>query len=157
MPRPATIAALRRQIDRLDDRVLELLNRRARLAQAIGSAKARARASVYAPAREKQVLARMVEANRGPLGDAHVRAIFREVISASRGLEQPLRIAFLGPEATYTHLAAMAQFGAGAEYVASATIADVFHDVENGRTDLGVVAVENSTEGGGGHTRDLPG
>src|SRR5258705_9670742 len=99
MPRPATIAALRRQIDRLDDRVLALLNRRARLAQAIGSAKARARAGVYAPAREKQVLARMVEANRGPLADAHVRAIFPEVISSARSLEQPLPVAHLRPQA----------------------------------------------------------
>src|SRR5258706_11027938 len=98
MPRPATIAALRRQIDRLDDRVLELLNRRARLAQAAGSAKARARASVYAPAREKQVLARLSGANRGPLADAHVRAIFREGISAARSPAQGPRIAYLRPE-----------------------------------------------------------
>jgi chorismate mutase/prephenate dehydratase len=155
MPRPATIAALRRQIDRLDDRLLQLLNKRARLAQAVGSAKARTRSRVYAPAREKEVLARMAGANRGPLAEAHVRAIFREVISAARSLEHPLHVAYLGPEATYTHLAAVAQFGAAAEYVAANTIAEVFHDVENARTELGVVPVENSTEGGVGHTLDL--
>jgi chorismate mutase/prephenate dehydratase len=155
MPRPATIAALRRQIDRLDDRVLGLLNRRARLVQAIGAAKSKTRASVYAPAREKAVLARLVDANRGPLDDAHVGAIFREVISASRSLEQRLRVAYLGPRATYTHLAALAQLGSAAEYAPSATIAEVFHDVENGRADLGVVPIENSSEGGVAHTLDL--
>jgi chorismate mutase/prephenate dehydratase len=155
MPRPATIAALRRQIDRLDDRVLEILNRRARLVQAVGNAKAHARARVYVPAREKHVLARLVRANRGPLAEEHVRAIFREVISAARSLEERLRIAYLGPAATYTHLAALAQFGAAPEYAPSATIAEVFHDVENARAHLGVVPVENSTEGGVGHTLDL--
>src|SRR5262245_49814045 len=139
MPRPATIAALRRQIDRLDDRMLALLTRRARLVQAIGAAKTRTRASVYAPAREKHVLGRLVAANRGPLDDAHVRAIFGEVISASRSLEQRLRVAYLGPQATYAHLAAMAQFGSAVEFTPSATIAEVFHDVENVRADLGVV------------------
>src|SRR4051794_20570205 len=123
MPRPVTIAALRRQIDRLDDRMLGLLNRRARLVQAIGAAKARMRANVYAPGREKAVLARLVGANRGPFTDVHVGAIFREIISASRSLEQRLRVAYLGPRATYTHLAAMAQLGAAADYAPSATIA----------------------------------
>src|SRR5678815_1156880 len=132
MPRPATIAALRRQIDRLDDRMLALLNRRARLVQAIGAAKSKTQAPVYAPAREKAVLARLVDGNRGPLTRAHVGAIFREVISASRSLEERLRVAYLGPRATYTHLAAMAQLGAAADYAPSATIAEVFHDVENG-------------------------
>jgi chorismate mutase/prephenate dehydratase len=155
MPLPATIAALRRQIDRLDDRVLTLLNRRARLAQAIGAAKARTNAEVYAPVREKSVLDRLVRLNRGPLDPAHVRAVFREVISASRSLERRLRVAYLGPEASYTHLAALAHFGAATDYAPTATIADVFHDVENGRAELGVVPVENSTEGGVGQTLDL--
>ena len=155
MPRPATIAALRRQIDRLDDRMLALLNRRARLVQAIGAAKSMTRTPVYAPGREKDVLARLVDGNRGPLTGAHVGAIFREVISASRSLEQRLRVAYLGPRATYTHLAAMAQLGAAADYAPSGTIAEVFHDVENERADLGVVPIENSTEGGVAHTLDL--
>jgi chorismate mutase / prephenate dehydratase len=155
MPRPAPIAALRRQIDRIDDRVLQLLNRRARLAQAIGAAKARNGAQAYAPARETRVLTRLVRANRGPLSAEHVRAVFREVISASRSLEQRLRVAYLGPQATFSHLAAMAQFGAAAEYAPAATIAEVFRDVENARADLGVVPVENSTEGVVAHTLDL--
>jgi len=155
MPRPATIAALRRQIDRLDDRLLALLNRRARLAQAVGAAKARAHTDVYAPGREKGVLARLVRANRGPLTAEHVRAIFREVISASRSLEDRLRVAYFGQQASFAHLAAMAQFGGAAEYRAAGTIEEVFHDVENGRTHLGVVPVENSTEGAVFRTLDL--
>lgn len=155
MPRPATIAALRRRIDRIDDRVLTLLNQRARLAQAIGAAKARNHTGAYAPAREKGILGRLVRANRGPLTPAHVRAVFREVMSASRSLEERLRVAYLGPQATFSHLAAIAQFGAAATYAPAATIAEVFHDVENGRADLGVVPVENSTEGVVAHTLDL--
>jgi chorismate mutase/prephenate dehydratase len=155
MPRPATIPALRRQIDHIDDRVLALLNRRARLVQSIGSHKARNNKSIYVPAREKGVLARLVDGNRGPLAPGHVRAIFREVISASRSLERRLVIAYFGPQATYSHLAAISQFGAAAEYLPSATIAEVFHDVENERAHLGVVPVENSTEGVVANTLDL--
>ena len=83
MPRPATIAALRRQIDRLDDRVLELLNQRARLAQAVGATKTRTRATVYAPAREKHVLARLVSANRGPLANRHVPMLATRILRIS--------------------------------------------------------------------------
>jgi chorismate mutase/prephenate dehydratase len=155
MARKAAITALREQIDRIDDQLLRLLNRRARLAMAIAEQKARTNSHVYAPAREKGVLARLVRGNHGPLTERMVRAIFREVISASRSLEQRLRVAYFGPAASYTHLAARQQFGAAAEYVAEASIADVFRDVETGRADLGVVPVENSTEGMVAHTLDL--
>jgi chorismate mutase/prephenate dehydratase len=147
MPRPAAIPALRRQIDQIDDQLLRLLNRRARLAQVIGHRKASTNAAVYAPGREHGVLARLVRTNAGPLTAAHVLAIFREIISASRSLEQRLRVGYLGPEATYAHLAALAQFGQAADYLPAPTIAEVFDDVENGRADVGVVPVENSTEG----------
>lgn len=150
-----SIPALRRQIDRIDDQLLRLLNRRARLALAIAKQKARNNSSVYAPGREKGVLARLVRANPGPLSERLVRAIFREIISASRSLEQRLGIAYLGPEATYTHLAARQLFGAAADYRPAGTVAEVFHDVESGRADLGVVPVENSTEGMVAHTLDL--
>jgi chorismate mutase/prephenate dehydratase len=155
MPRKASIPALRRQIDRIDDQLLGLLNRRAGIALAIARQKARTNSVVYAPGREKGVLTRLMRGNHGPLGERAVRSIFREIISASRGLEQRLRIAYLGPEATYTHLAARAQFGSGAEYRPVASVADVFHEVEGGRADLGVVPVENSTEGMVAHTLDL--
>jgi chorismate mutase/prephenate dehydratase len=147
MPRPAAIPALRRQIDRIDDQLLRLLNRRARLAQAIGHHKVVTQAAVYAPGREHGVLVRLARTNRGPLTRAHVHAIFREVISAARSLERRLRIAYLGPEATFAHLAALAQFGQATDYVPVPTIGEVFDEVENARVDLGVVPVENSTEG----------
>jgi chorismate mutase/prephenate dehydratase len=151
----ASLPALRRQIDRIDDQLLRLLNRRAELALAIAEQKARSNSGVYAPAREKGVLGRLARANHGPLPEALVRAIFREIISASRSLEQRLRIAYFGPEGTFTHVAARQQFGAAADYVPAASIADVFRDVEAGRADLGVVPVENSTEGMVAHTLDV--
>ncbi len=154
MPRPGSIPAIRRAIDRIDDQLLRLLNRRARLALAIAAQKHRHQRAIYAPGRESGVLARIARQNDGPLGAASVRTIFREIISASRGLEARLRVAYLGPAATWTHLAAMRQFGAGAEYLSSATIAEVFGDVEGERADFGVVPVENSTEGMVAHTLD---
>src|SRR5438034_5697082 len=155
MLRKASIPALRQQIDRIDDQLLRLLSRRGELALAIAEQKARSNSEVYAPAREKGVLERLARANRGPFPAPLVRAIFREIISASRSLEQRLRIAYLGPEATFTHLAACQQFGAAADYLAAASVADVFHEVESERADLGVVPVENSTEGMVAHTLDL--
>src|SRR5881398_1169146 len=155
MLRKASIPVLRQQIDRIDDQLLRLLSRRAELALAIAEQKARSNSEVYAPAREKGVLERLVRANRGPLPVHLVRAIFREIISASRSLEQRLRIAYLGPEATFAHLAARQQFGAAADYLGAPSIADVFHEVESGRADVGVAPVENSTEGMVAHTLDL--
>ena len=155
MLRKSSIPALRQQIDRVDDQLLRLLNRRARFALEIARQKARTNSGVYAPGREKGVIARLARANPGPLPERLVRAIFREIISASRSLEQRLGVAYLGPAATYTHLAARRQFGAAADYRPAATVADVFHDVESGRADLGVVPVENSTEGMVAHTLDL--
>jgi chorismate mutase/prephenate dehydratase len=155
MVRKASIPALRRQIDRVDDQLLRLLNRRAELALAIAEQKARSNSGVYAPAREKGVLARLARASGGPLPESLVRAIFREIISASRSLEQRLRIAYFGPEGTFTHVAARQQFGAAADYRPVPSIAEVFHEVENARADLGVVPIENSTEGMVAHTLDL--
>ena len=155
MPRKASIPALRQQIDRIDDQLLRLLNRRAEVALAVAEQKARNNSGVYAPGREKGVLARLARANHGPLSERLVQAIFREIISASRSLEQHLRIAYLGPEATYAHLAARQQFGAAAAYVPVASVGEVFHEVESGRAHLGVVPVENSTEGMVAHTLDL--
>ncbi len=155
MPRPAPIPAIRRQIDRIDDQLLRLLNRRARLALAAAAQKQRRRAAIYAPGREESVLARVSRQNGGPLAAGHVRAIFREIISAARGLEARLRVSYLGPQATWTHLAAEQQLGAAADYVSASTVTDVFRDVEGGRAELGVVPVENSTEGMVAHTLDL--
>lgn len=155
MPRSASIPALRRQIDRIDDQLLRLLNRRARIALAVAAQKQRSRTAIYAPGREQSILARVARQNGGPLAAAHLRAIFREIISAARGLEAHLRVAYFGPQATWSHLAARQQFGAAAEYISAPTVADVFREVEGGRAELGVVPVENSTEGMVAHTLDL--
>ena len=147
MPRKALLSVLRRRIDRIDDRLLGLLNQRARAVLDVARAKSKSNSHLYAPAREKSILRRLGAHNRGPLTAAQLRAIFREVISVARALQGPLRVAYLGPEATYTHLAARQQFGAGASYVSCGTINEVFHEVESGAAELAVVAVENSTEG----------
>jgi chorismate mutase/prephenate dehydratase len=155
MARPPSISALRRRIDRLDDRLLDLLNERARLVVRIGAEKARENSSVYDPAREKAVLERLARQNRGPLTPALLTAVFREVISAGRTLQQPQRVAYFGPEATYAHLAARQQFGSAADFSPVPTITEVFREVERERAEFGVVPVENSTEGMVAHTLDL--
>lgn len=144
---PSSLAQLREQIDRIDTQMLMLLNRRARLVTRIGHLKNRNHANVYVPSRERQIFARLAELNAGPLSNDAIRAIYREIISASRALEQPLRVAYFGPEASYTHMAAREQFGSQAVFVPAATIPQIFADIERGQADYGVVPVENSSEG----------
>jgi chorismate mutase/prephenate dehydratase len=151
---PPSLTLLREQIDRIDAQVVHLLNRRARLAMRIGHLKSRDRTSAYVPSRERQVVARLTELNTGPLSHEAIRAIYREIISASRALEEPLRIAYFGPEATYTHMAAREQFGAQAVFVPVSTIPQVFAEVERTQADYGVVPVENSSEGSVATTLD---
>ena len=144
----------RAKIDRLDERILALLNQRARAAQRIGKRKALAATGAenrdngfWAPSREKRILDRLRTLNKGPLSDDVVHVIFREIISASRALEARLTVAYLGPEGTFTHAAARQQFGRGAVLVPVDSIAQVFAEVEHLRAEFGVVPVENSTEG----------
>lgn len=150
----ARIKNFRRQIDDIDARLLGLLSRRGALAKRIGALKKAAGSKVYVPAREKQILERLSKLNRGPFHDISLHAIFREVISATRALENPTNVAFLGPEATFTHMAAVAQFGLGAHFLPQVNIATVFSEVEKGHADFGVVPVENSTEGVVNYTLD---
>jgi chorismate mutase/prephenate dehydratase len=147
------IDRLRRQIDRIDDAMLRLLARRAAAARAIGRAKAADGRGVYVPAREKRIYDRLSR-KRGDLPATVVRAVFREVISACRSLERGIRVAYLGPEATYTHMAAREQFGAAATFVPVDSIPQVFEEVERGETEFGVVPIENSTDGTVTHTLD---
>jgi chorismate mutase/prephenate dehydratase len=149
MSRSPSLEALRAQIDHLDEQLVRLLNKRAELAIRIGHTKARAgqRGAKYAPEREKRIFQRLARLNGGPLRPQHVRTIFREVISSCLALEQPLRIAYLGPAGTYSQQAAADQFGAGATLLPHASIDAVFDEVERGRAEYGVVPVENSTEG----------
>jgi chorismate mutase / prephenate dehydratase len=148
-----TIEHLRQEIDRVDDQLLRLLERRAAAARAIGRAKADAGTGVYVASREKKILDRMSRARR-TLPAATVRAVFREVISACRSLEQGLRVSYLGPEATFSHMAAREQFGSGATVLPAPSIPQVFDEVERGRADFGVVPIENSTDGSVAYTLD---
>lgn len=155
MSRKESVDALRKKIDQVDEKIVELLNERATLAQKVGQTKNLEREEVYVPSREKQIFQRIAGLNRGPLSEQAIRSIYREVLSASRSLEAPVKVAYLGPEATFTHMAAREQFGSSASFVPQASIADVFQDVSQGRVDYGVVPVENSTEGGVAHTLDM--
>ena len=141
------LAALRRKLDAIDREVLAAINRRAEVAQAIGQAKQSQKQCIFDPRREAEVLDRLAADNRGPLTDESVRAIFREVISAARAIQTPTRVAYLGPEFTFSHLAAIERFGQSAELVPVGTIAAVFEEVERGQAEFGVVPMENSTDG----------
>lgn len=150
-----SIHDLRREIDAIDNQLLELLSRRAHLAQQVGHSKSRTSAQFFAPERERQIYARLFDANPGPLPRSAVQAIFREIISASRALEQPLRISYLGPAGTFSHRAALTKFGSASEHKPVDTIPDVFAHVEREQSHYGVVPVENSTEGVVPYTLDM--
>ncbi len=146
---------LRKQIDEINLKLVALLAERASLAQAIGRLKHAGGAPIYQPAREREVIERVVARNPGPLSADHLRRIFTEIISACTALERTIRIAYLGPEHTYSHEAARGRFGASASFEPQPSIAAVFHALDNQRADYGVVPVENSTEGSVGLTLDL--
>ena len=149
------IERLRREVDRLDARILESLNERAAVVTEIGKAKSLTNTPVYQPAREAQVINNMISANTGPMPDSAIAAIFAQIMASGRPLEHPIRVAFLGPEQTHTHRAAEREFGTGAEYDAAASIPHVFSRVERGGSDYGVVPIENSTAGTVGETLDM--
>ena len=153
-PSQSALETFRERIDRLDAQILRLLNRRARLAQRIGNTKGQT-GPVYRPSRERAILARLAELNTGPLPNESVQTIYREIISASRALETSLRVAYLGPEASYAHMASKEQFGSKAEFIPVETIPQIFSTVENGQADYGIVPVENSTQGSVALTLDL--
>ncbi len=149
------LSALRRQIDEIDDTILGLLNKRAAIAIAVGETKNNASRDIYVPERERDIFERLTGANPGPFPNHGVLNVFREIISGSRSLEKVMKVAFLGPEATFTHQACMSQFGRSTDFIAKGDIADVFDDVERGAVDFGVVPVENSTGGVVSHTLDM--
>ena len=137
----------RLRINELDNQILQLLTQRAEAALKIGDLKRRADAPVHVPEREAEILRRLVAANPGPLPAAAILAVWREVLSGCRALEAPLTVAYLGPQATFTHQAARERFGGATAYRPARSIAEVFDEVERGLAELGVVPVENSTEG----------
>jgi chorismate mutase/prephenate dehydratase len=139
--------AIRQEIDALDQDILALLNRRQTLAQAIGRIKSREGRGTLDFQREQEVLAHLMHLNPGPLSPAALRNIFREIISAAREVQIPFGVAFLGPEATFSHLAALRKFGRASRFGPMATIQEVFGEVEKDKYQYGVVPIENSTEG----------
>ena len=145
----------RKAIDKLDERILELLNERTEHVLAIGEIKLKAGEEIYAPHRELAVLQRLAKLNKGPISSESVKAIYREIMSSALSLEKSMTIAYFGPEATFTHQAAIRRFGASLRYSPQKTISDVFAEVSRNRADYGVVPVENSTEGVVTHTLDM--
>ncbi|MFA5689434.1 MAG: prephenate dehydratase [Kiritimatiellales bacterium] len=148
------LESLRKKIDSLDEELVKLLNERVKVALEVGKIKKEQGGEIYVPAREREVFKRIEKLNGGPLPHDAARAIYREIMSASLALESNLKIAYLGPPATFTHQAAHLKFGASVGYHPAATIADVFAAVENGAADYGVVPIENSIEGAVTHTFD---
>lgn len=149
------LEGLREKIDKIDVQFLELLNDRSRIVQQIGEIKKQENASFYAPAREQEIYERLVRLNPGPFPNDAVRSVFREIISASLCMESPIKVAYLGPPATFTHLACTHRFGRSVSDFPVHSIKAVFDEVERGRADFGVVPIENSTEGVVSHTLDL--
>jgi chorismate mutase / prephenate dehydratase len=156
MSEPAPeLLSLRAQIDALDRELLALLNRRAGLALQVGEIKKREGSAVFRPEREAQVIDGLKAENRGPLPNECVAPIWREIMSASRSLETPLRIAYLGPAGTFSELAALGYFGASIVHVPCGSIDEVFRATSGAAADFGVVPVENSTEGVVARSLDL--
>ncbi len=139
---------LRNKIDELDQQLVHLLNERARVVVEIGKLKNKTDKPIYAPDREKAVFERIIKANEGPLPDRCLMAIWRELMSGSFVLERPLRIAYLGPNGSFSHTAAMLKFGQSVEYEPLTDIMSIFDEVSKGHCDLGLVPVENSLGGG---------
>ena len=145
----------RQAIDQLDAQIVRLLNERTKHVLAIGEIKLAAGEEIYAPHRERAVFERVCAKNSGPITNEQLRAIYREIMSSALSLEKTMTIAYFGPEATFTHQAAIQKFGSSLAYSAQKTIADVFIEVGKKAADYGVVPVENSTEGVVTHTLDM--
>ena len=151
------IESYRKEIDGIDNHILMLLNERMEIVKAIGKVKQTSGTAIYRPEREKEILDRLKSLNKGVLNAEAIDAIFLEVFAVSRNLEFPEKVAYLGPEGSYTHQVAESRFGAMGNYIGVNSIEAVFHVLENGEAKYGVVPVENNTEGAVGTTLDCLG
>jgi len=149
------IKKLRAEIDIVDEEILKLLNKRAAVVLKIADIKRDTKVKFYSPEREQQIIERLMSLNKGPFSDEALRALYREILSASLSLENPLTVAYFGPVATFTHLAALRHFGSSAEFIPVESIKDVFEAVDAGKAEFGVVPIENSTEGVISYTLDM--
>jgi chorismate mutase/prephenate dehydratase len=148
-PEPSPeLSKLRVQIDALDEQIVQFLNRRAEVVVEVGKVKQQTNAPIYAPEREKAVLEKVRRLNKGPLPNSCLEAVYRELMSGSFALERPLKIGFLGPLGTFSHVASVRKFGSSVEHVPLADIGAVFEEVVRGHIDYGLVPVENSLHGG---------
>lgn len=149
------LSSLRKQIDSIDKNIVQALNKRAGLSLRIGSIKKKNKLGVYSPDRESDVYKKVTSKNEGPVSNEAIQAIYREIMSATLNLEGPMRVAYLGPVATFTHLASIKKFGSSVRYVPVNSITEVFAEVQKGRAEYGVVPIENSIEGAINHTLDM--
>lgn len=141
------LEGIRHELDAIDKTILELLNKRAAFSIETGEIKKREGSPVFRPEREELLMESLIERNSGPLPDAHLRSIYREILSSSRALQRPLKVAFLGPEGTFSHMAALEFFGQSMNFWGMARLDDIFEAVENRDSELGVIPLENSLHG----------
>lgn len=147
---------LRKRIDEIDKKIIGLLNDRTKLVLDVGKAKQGEGREVYAPERECEIYQKIdAQAKDGPLPKDALKSIYREIMSASISLEKPVKIAYMGPEASFSHLASLSKFGSSVEYAPTASIHEVFEEVEQQRADYGVIPVENSIEGAVSYSLDM--
>ena len=146
---------LRREIDEIDNKIVELLNKRAEIVINIAHIKRNEKAKFYSPEREREILERLTSLSEGSFPNDTLKVIYREILSASLSLEEPLKVACLGPLATFTHLAALRHFGSSASFLPVESIKSVFEAVESGKAEFGVVPIENSNEGVISYTLDM--
>lgn len=146
---------LRREIDEIDDKIVDLLNKRAEVVIDIAHIKRNEKAKFYSPEREREIIERLTSLTKGPFPIDTLKVIYREILSASLSLEEPLRVACLGPLATFTHMAALRHFGSSASFMPVESIRTVFDAVDTGKAEFGVVPIENSNEGVISSTLDL--
>jgi chorismate mutase/prephenate dehydratase len=149
------LSCLRADIDKVDTQILSLLNQRASYSLEMGKIKSAEGLPVFRPAREQALLERLAAESTGPLPSEHLLAIYSEILSSSRALQRPLRVAFLGPEGTFSNMACLEYFGTGLIYVPKLHFADIFDAVEKGDCDLGIVPLENSVNGSVGQSLDM--
>lgn len=151
------LVRIRERIDEIDERIQSLINERARFAQRVGISKGKLASAVdyYRPEREAEVLRAIQARNEGPLRDEEMLRLFREIMSACLAQQEPLKVGFLGPEGTFTQTAVYKHFGHSVRALPFHTIDEIFHEVESGVADFGVVPIENSTEGSVNNTLDM--
>lgn len=150
-----SLKILRKKIDSIDNQILKLLNNRAFITSQIARLKKKYGQGIYSPDREAQILKRLKSKNKGFLSANAIEGIYREIMSSALSLDVPLKVAYLGPPATFTHLAALKRFGSQIDYIACNSISDCFMEVEKDNADYGVVPIENSIEGVVTHTLDM--